>query len=160
MSAKDWRLNWHTVCFNRLVTASYVAMPNSSGVGGRTLIFSGWECKARVRKRGEREEPKTVTHFTHWLFMENGNIFFHMIPCPQTLWCVHKFQTFSVIKVRKNTMFVSESASHGKGSRFHLFWSLELDKRTLLQIFVCFGGVYLLFLLCSVMHMLIHKGNI
>lgn len=65
MSAKDWCLNGHTVCFNRLVTASYVAMPNSSGVGGRTLIFKGWECKAQVGKRGEREEPKTVTRFPH-----------------------------------------------------------------------------------------------
>lgn len=70
-------------------------------------------------------------HFTT-LLMENSSSFpmfsisTNIVVCSHT----HKFQTFSVIEVGKITVFVNESASPGKVLRFHLFWSLELDKGT------------------------------
>lgn len=44
-----------------------------------------------------------------------------------------QFPDLSIAKVRKNMVFVSESASYGKDSKFHLLWSPELGKETIFK---------------------------
>lgn len=169
MSLKDWGLNWQTVTFDSLVKTIYVAIPNINSAGEYTHLqrVKLQSHMSESKDGGRDEELKTVVHSTTLTVHGGKQQFFS--PYFQTTNIVVRadthalFPDISIAKVTKYIVLVCMSVSCAQGSRFHLFWSLELNKEILFTCFLFdFFWKLLLFFppwLYDVMVMLLHKGS-